>query len=924
MNISETIINNKYRLIEKIDNIDLNTCWIAENLLDGTSVVINLVKKNLSIRIDDVIRFRNETLEVSKLAISGIEKIYDIGEYEDFRYVVRELVQGKSLHEMINEGVVFTIDEAVNIIHNIGEALEHVHSANVIHRDLRPKNIIVTKTNSNNEEYFIIKLINFGLSHILKYNFYKDVKVNDSIFYSSPELSCSIKRSVDERTDIYSLGIIFYQLLTNSLPFYGENPSEIIHQHIANIAVSTKEKNKSVPDILDKIVFKLLEKEPEKRYQTIGGLLKDLVKFKNGQNDFEPEMHCRQIKLNYHTNLIGREEELDLLKTKLNESLESKGSICLIGGEAGRGKTRLVEELRDYTYEKQGVYISVKSSMDDSKTPYSLLKGALNSYHKYYSNLSDVEKIKVQKKVKINIGNLGSVILKFSPCMIDVIGESTPLVEIKPEREKERFYMVINQFFSALGLIHNTIVIILDDLHWVDEDSIKLLTQIMSELSKQKILIIGTYRDDEINEENPLCKFINYAKDNQYPLTQIQLQSFDFNRMKRFVSKLLYDSEENVMEIAKFVLEKGHGNPFFSIEILKQLINEGIITHEKGSWKINKNEASSIEIPPNIINIILKRISELDEQENNILSHAAVIGNKFYIEFLFSVIEDDENDIVRVIDKAITMQLLEQNLTEEGRLFFVHDRIKEAFHMHLEDTKKKELHLKIANMLEINYKYQINKFIFEIAYHYIESGDIDKSLEYCYLAGIKSLENYANEEALHYFSKSIKYIEYKGELGNEKWFFCMFNIGYIYIITGRINEAIKLYKNIIYYTNSDYERAKIYNQIGLAYNKIGDNKNCQNCFEKSLQYQGYHLKEGKIPVIVDILKQLLIHIFHGFYNKPYTKENKDDEKFEQFCLSMNVLTWLYAISGTYKMINVTLISVELLFILYRNQEISSK
>lgn len=911
MDIVGKNINNRYRIIGKIVDSKFSTVWEAKDIYSNVKVLINLIKKDESIRIEDVLRFRNEVAEVSSLSVSGIEKIFDIGECEDYYYFTREFIRGKSLKEMIYEGTKFNIDEAVDIIYDICNALSHAHDANIVHKDLRPGNIMVNIVKESNDKKFEITLINFGILNILKYNLNVSNKFIDMLYYSSPELSGAIRKSIDERSDIYSLGIIFYQLLTGTLPYKGDSASAIIHQHIAKIPPGIIEKNSEIPPILEKIIFKLLEKEPEKRYQTVNGVIQDLKRFKNGLNNFEPGMYDRQIKLNYRTNFIGREEEIKILKEKFDEALMGKGSICLIAGEAGKGKTRLAEELRNYVYEKQCIYINGKSCPGESKIPYSPFKELMDSYLQYYNQLSEEERENVKQKIRSRIGGLGKVILMINPLMEQAIGEYSPLKELEPEREIDRFKMGVNQFFFALGKIHKAMVILLDDLQWIDQASMDLLMDISSNISNENLLLIGAYRDDEIREGHYVEKFINFANANRFPVEQMFIKSFDINKMVRFVSGLLYDSEDNVMEIARFILKKGQGNPFFSIELLKQLIDEKIITRVKDKWEIDKDAIEKIEVPSTIIDIILKRISELDSKEKNILSHAAAIGDKFDINILFSLLEYDRNDILRVIDKAVGMRLLEQNLYEKGKIFFVHDRIKDEFYREIEDKTKKELHLKIARIIENTYKEQSDKFVFDLAYHYEKAGDKENAANCMFLAGNRSLENYANEDAINYYLQAIKNMEEIGKKGTPRWSSCMKNVGNIYTTIGKTNEAIEIFNDVISNTKNRNEISQIYSMIGNAYSKHGDNENCQKYFEKSLEYYGYNIKNKRIPLFIDIFKEFLVHMFHKFYKKIRINDFEDNETLLQVCFSMHAVTWSYAITDIYKMIYVTLKTINL-------------
>ncbi len=263
-------ISGRYRILEKIGEGFISVVYSAEDVHHDNRIVAikSLKKKNTSDRIEDIIRFYSEASIVSKMSDPTIVKIYEVGEFRDNHYISMEYIPGSSLYSLLKNGLTFDIDDAVEIVKKICDALSHIHDKRIIHRDLKPGNIMVTSTDKGPE----VKVIDFGLSQVKDLAVITgDEEVVGTFSYMSPEQAGVIKTGVDERSDLYSLGVIMYQLLTGRLPFTGDSISAIIHQHIAKIPPAPSEVNDRLPGILDRIILKLLEKEPEKRYQSARG-----------------------------------------------------------------------------------------------------------------------------------------------------------------------------------------------------------------------------------------------------------------------------------------------------------------------------------------------------------------------------------------------------------------------------------------------------------------------------------------------------------------------------------------------------------------------------------------------------------------------------------------------------------------------------
>jgi len=923
MNIKGKLINNKYKVIKKIGEGGISSVWLSKEIKSNKYTAIKILKQNvISNRLEDLIRFRNEAQIISKLNFKNILKIYEFGEENDFNYIVMEFINGKSLLEILNDikknKLILSVNDLIHIMYKIIEAIKNVHNIGIIHRDLKPSNIMIYYPESQEikTDKYNIKIIDFGLASIKEYFEIKDKKeISGTFSYMSPEQIGVIKKEIDERSDLYSLGIIFYQLLTKELPFYSDNISTIIHSHASKIPASLRKINQNIPYVLEKIILKLLEKEPEKRYQSTEGLLNDLKKIKEGLLDFDLGLEDDAVKLNFKTSIIGRDEELNNLKNYFNDSSMLKGSICLIGGTAGTGKTRLVDEFKNYVYLNNGIFIDGKCFSGENKIPYGPFKDALNVYLKKFNMYPNEKKIEIKKNIKGFIGDLGRLVLKLNPLFKEIIGECPPLVKLESERENKRFLIQISNFFYNLAKLEKTIVLFIDDMQWMDDGSFTLLNEITKNILNSSLFIIGTYRNNEITKTHNIINLINTTKQNKYPLNIIDLNAFNKNQMDKFISSLLYNKDKKTLKISDFIFKKSKGNPFFTIEILKQLVYDKAIIYKNQKWDLNNDILEKIEIPPTIIDIVSKRILLLNEDEINVLSYAAVIGKKFHINFLFELcnrwtnVKLTDNDVVKIVDKAINLQLLEEDFQEKGKILFVHDRIKDAFYKNIGNKERKKLHLDIADKLEKMNSKNIENIIFDLINHYIEGNNKDKILKYIYIAAVKAQENYAYNNAIKYLKIGIS----KLKNNTDDWIKLNTLLGEIYLIIGKFNEAIKIFNMLLPLIKSNNEKAKIYRNICDSYFKKGDFATSEKYGYEGLKLLGLKLPITKKSIILSIIKELIIHFISFIFYKRNLKHSntKINEKYLTILSFSLTLGWMYTLDGSLKFINIFLYNLNI-------------
>ncbi|MBU1076737.1 MAG: DUF2791 family P-loop domain-containing protein, partial [Spirochaetes bacterium] len=899
------IIQNKYRILEKLGEGGMSVVYTAEDTAKKTRFAIKILKPGItSSYVEDVIRFKKEVALVSKFDHPGVIRFYETGDYNNAPYLVTELTKGESLSVYLQKHK-FSIDESVDVISQLVEALSYVHGKGVVHRDIKPGNIIINKEKNK----YKVKLLDFGLSLVMELSQIKgEEEVVGTFGYMSPEATGIVKKTIDERSDLYSLGIVFYNLLTGELPFKAKDTGALLHQQVAVEAPALHKVKPNIPAILNEIVMKLLFKDPELRYQSARGLLHDIQRYRKGEKEFIIGQQDQKVKLTYQTRLVGREEEVGKIKELFNNVKQGEGSICLIGGEPGVGKTRLVEAIQEYAYEQGyavgGLFIRGRCLNQENKIPYQPIRDALNEYVKKIERLDKKEKQKEQERLNKILGELGDIIIRLNPNIEQILGEVPDLVPLEPERENQRFLMVVSKFLFNLTQKNKTCIIFLDDLQWADEGSLRLLEELSQSIKKSNLFILGTYRNNEVDEFHSLKKIIRMANEKKYRLVDIQLTPFTIERLNRMVSGILGEKEERSKKLAEYILEKSGGNPFFAITILRELVEQKTMEWKAGYWVEDWAKIKKIQISANIVDMILTRIKDLPNDIDDLLRIGSLIGKAFEMDLLYKLIKTDEEDIVRRVDDAIERQLLERSIVEKGKVIFIHDRIKEAFLAKIDKKMEKEFHLKIAEVIEEKHKGNEEEVIFDLAHHYIEGGNKKKGLEYGLRAAEKAKENYANDEAISYFKIVMELLKFKGNQDKEKLLKVKEDLIDVYLTVGNLDEAINISKAILPLKKKGKEKAIIYRNIGVAFFKKGDWKRCETNLINGLKLLNETVPRTNIGFIFSILKSFIFHSFHILFSGVYLKKkrkNVHEEDLEKIWI-YRTLGWMYILSDIPKFI----------------------
>lgn len=764
----------QYQIYEGIDS----KVYRGIREFDQQKVIIKLLNKDYP-TISELNHYKQEYKITKNLNIDGVVKVYSLEKYQNTLAIILEDFGAESLKVLLNNRS-FCLCEFLQIAVKIATVLEKIHTANIIHKDLNSHNILY---NPNTEE---LKITNFGIATLSTKEKYtgENLDISDEkLAYISPEQTGRINLYLDYRTDFYSLGITFYELLTGILPFDSQDPLELFHCHLAKTAVKPSEINPSIPLIISDLVMKLIAKNSENRYQSAWGLKKDL---QNCLQQLESTETINYFPLGSQdicdkflipNKLYGRDEVITTLLNKREKLADqSSAKIIFIGGYSGIGKSSLVEQIYKQINQKKSYFISGKCEQFQQHNPYSALVNAFQQLvkQKLTENQENLDAWK--NKLLENLGINGQIIVDIIPEIELIIGKQLPTVKLSPKEAENRFYLVFQKFIEACCTKKHPLVIFLDDLQWADNAVFKLIELTINNSNLQHLLLIGAYRNNEINQDHSLIVMVDNIIKNKDIVNQINLENLTLNNVSNLIADTLKSDINKVKDLSELVLKKTGGNHFFTKQFLQTLYIKKLIyfDYNQYQWQWDIKHISSQNITDNVVELMIYQLKTFPESTQSLLQLSACIGNQFSLSTL-SIIEQKFpekilQDLIIAIDSGLILPL---SVSDEGLIDyyqFLHDRVQQAAYALIPEDKKPQIHLKIGNLLIKKYSdLEKEENLFQIVGHLNKGRKfIDKSEEKEHLAklnleaGNKAKKSNAYQTARIYLQTGLELLNPDG------------------------------------------------------------------------------------------------------------------------------------------------------------------
>ena len=592
-----------YQIIRKIYESVNSLVYRGIFKPDNRPIILKVLKENYPTP-SELTRYKQEYEITRSLNADGVIKVYDLQRYENSLVMLLEDFGGESLELLISDRQ-FTLEEFLLIAIKTTESLAAIHAANIIHKDINPSNIIY------NPETGQLKIIDFGISTRLSrenQTVRNPHQLEGTLAYIAPEQTGRMNRGIDYRSDFYSLGITFYKLLTNQVPFETTDPIELVHCHIAQQPRSPQKIIPFIPLTISQVVMKLLAKTPEERYQSTWGLKADL------ENCLEQLQTLGQIsqfslatqdicdRFHIPEKLYGREKEVSQLLTAFDRVSQGTTEMMLVSGYSGIGKSALVNEVHKPIIRQRSYFISGKFDQLKRDIPYAAIGQAFQDL--MYQLLAESEialKIWRQELLEALDPN-AQLIIDLIPEVEQIIGKQPPVEQLGATETQNRFNLFFQRFISIFTKKEHPLVIFLDDLQWADLPSLKLIELLITDPDSQYLLMLGAYRDNEVSPTHPLMQTLEQIKKAGATVNNIVLQPLGINDINQLIADTLNCSTEESKPLVELVTSKTQGNPFFLTQLLQSLYTENLLSfnYNRGRWQWNIEEIQAVEITDNV------------------------------------------------------------------------------------------------------------------------------------------------------------------------------------------------------------------------------------------------------------------------------------------------------------------------------------
>ena len=716
--------------------------YYQEDVANQQHKVIKVLKDEFA-SPNRIANFFNEYEIAKELELKGVPKYYGKETLEGKPAIVMGYVEGKPLRILFQKERP-NLKEFLNIAIGATEILSGIHQNHIIHKDINSNNVIF------NPKTLEVSIIDFGISSKfdLKQSNLKNPDVLEgTLAYISPEQTGRMNRIVDYRTDLYSLGVTFYELLTGQLPFESKDSMELVHCHIARKPLAVCEINTEIPIIISEIVMRLLEKSASDRYQSAYGLKMDLKRclddlelkgmielFEIGQKDYSEKLQIPQ-------KLYGCEEETSLLIQAFERVSEGAVELMLVSGYAGVGKSSLVNEIHRPITERRGYFIKGKHDQYQKNIPYSGLIQAFNDFVDQILTESPERIAKWKTKILKAIGSNGGLLIDVIPNLRLIIGSQPSVDELSPVEAANRFNYVFRKFIEILSQEDHPLVIFIDDLQWADSATLNAIKNLMSDDDNHYLLLVGAYRDNEVNQTHPLSFMIDDMQKKQSAINILHLNNLDKSHVYQIVAETLRCPVATCKSLGDLIYDKTQGNAFFVNQFLKSLFEEGLLSFDihQYAWAWDVPKIQKKNITNNVVDLMASKIEKLPGNTRDLLQLASCIGDKFDLATLSHIyvrsqieafhtlwVAVEEGLIIPLDDNYKIIPALEESgmISVECHFQFLHDRVQQAAYQLIPDMEKKRIHYQIGTLLLENTPEEAQKDrIFDIVNHFNAGQD---------------------------------------------------------------------------------------------------------------------------------------------------------------------------------------------------------
>ena len=861
-----------YKVTEQIYGDNNTVLYRGIRELDRESVLIKTFTNEYP-TLEELASLKHEYKIAKDLESEGIIKHYSLENHQNGLALILEDFGCGALKEFTSSKTL-QITEFLEIAIQLAKALEELHNHKIIHKDIKPSNIIISNTGK-------VKITGFGIASQLSRQAASNANLLEgTLAYISPEQTGRMNRTIDYRTDFYSLGMTFYELLTGQLPFQATDPLEFVHCHIALTPVPPHELNPEISTSVSNIVMKLLAKTAEDRYQSARGLRADLEQglnqlvatgqvsnFTPGQQDLSGQFHIPQ-------KLYGREAEVATLMDAFDRVSSGTTEMMLVSGYSGIGKSSLVNEIHKPIVRQRGYFIAGKFDQFKRNIPYASLIQAFQDLIRQLLT-ENSEKIAFWKRKLLDAFSPNAqVMIDVIPEVELIIGKQPPVPQLGATESQNRFNRVFKQFIHVFSKREHPLVLFLDDLQWADSASLKLIQLLMSDPHSQYLLMIGAYRDNEVSAAHPLMLTLDEMHSAGVRMNAIALRPLEVAHINQLIADTLGGAFGRTEPLAELVLSKTHGNPFFLNQLLTSLNQDNLLSFDfqSGCWQWDIEQIQGMAIADDVVELMISRIQKLTEPTQQVLKLAACIGNRFDLDVLALVSEQSTvttaTDLWPALQAGLILPLsnaykiplvvsgpwpaIDSDLQLTITYRFLHDRVQQAAYTLIPEERKKAVHLSVGRLLLKSIEpEELEEKVFDIVNHLNVSAKLLTSqtekyelAEFNLMAGKKAKVSTAYAASLKYITSGIKLLPNDAWDSHYELTFSLYKErSECEYLCGNFERAEELFCILKNKARSNLEKADVYNIQMVVYANLNKYTDGINLALEGLRMFGCNLPE---------------------------------------------------------------------------------